>query len=190
MTGVPSLDDKGRHQWFPPLFTVRAKHLQVTAPLQENKQAWKRGVRGWGWGGEGTAAQISPAEGISRSYHHHRQAFCALHTFLLPALREQEHMWQNSRTMAGLGESGSRFPARAGGGSARLTRQGLGLVLAADSQQSRNSGWWGTEGDCPRPGGRRFLPWPRHGRRLPPRRPRVILTGLTHGGVGPDCGVA
>lgn len=42
----------------------------------------------------------------------------------------------------------------------------------------------GTEGDCPRPGGRRILPRPRHGRRLPPRRPRVILTGLTHGGAG------
>lgn len=42
----------------------------------------------------------------------------------------------------------------------------------------------GTEGDCPRPGGRRILPRPRHGRRLPPRRPRVFLTGLTHGGAG------
>lgn len=53
--------------------------------------------------------------------------------------------------MAGLGESGSRFPARAGGGSARLTRQGLDLVLAAESQQPWNSSWWlrGPKGTVP-----------------------------------------
>lgn len=86
----------------------------VTVPLQ-GKRSLERG-----------AAEISPAEGISRSYHYHRQALCALHTFLLPAVEKIRTSMANSPTAANLEEPKSRFPAW-------LTHQGLCLVLAADS---------------------------------------------------------
>lgn len=96
------------------------KHAQRNRPLTRKKQAWK---------GEG-AAVISPAEGVSRSYHHHRQAFRALYTFLLPAGEKIRTSMANPPTAANLEEPKSRFPVW-------LTHQGLRLVLAADSIPGR-----------------------------------------------------
>lgn len=143
---------------------------KVTVPLPEKKQTWKGGLP------RSHLQKASPARitttGRPSAHFTH---FCSR------LWREQEHTWQNlppqrtwgSQCLASQPEPVAHTPGPMLSSSCRLK----------EGRSDQVCGYAGRKG-LPLALYRRLLPRPWHGRRLPLSRPRVVLTGLTHGGAG------